>query len=124
MMFVTSDVRVLINYLAFAGSMVELGGIGAFFWFRVNQPERHRPIKVWLGFPIMHLIIVGFLTVFPVIRQPLEVVAALVVIGTGIPVYYLAIHRQDKPKKLLYAMDKVTYVCQMLFLAVPEERTS
>ncbi|XP_069182692.1 Y+L amino acid transporter 2-like [Procambarus clarkii] len=121
-MFVASDVRVLINYLAFAGSVFELGCIGAFFWFRINQPERHRPIKVWLGFPIMHLIIMGFLTVFPVIRQPLEVVAALVVIGTGIPVYYLSIHRQDKPNKLLYAMDKVTYVCQMMFLAVPEER--
>nr|XP_045592765.1 Y+L amino acid transporter 2-like [Procambarus clarkii] len=124
MMFVTSDVRVLINYLSFAGSLAGLGCIGAFFWFRIYQPERHRPIKVWLGFPIMHLIIMGFLTVFPVIRQPLEVVAALVVIVTGIPVYYFAIHRQDKPKKFLYAMDKVTYVCQMLFLAVPEGGTS
>nr|XP_053627422.1 large neutral amino acids transporter small subunit 2-like [Cherax quadricarinatus] len=122
-MFVTSDVRTLINYLAFSSNLLGLTCIGSFFWFRFKQPERDRPIKVWIIFPIVYFIISVFLTVFPVIRQPLEVLAALVAIGTGLPVYYLTIHRKEKPQKLRKAMDKVTYLCQMLFLSVPEEKT-
>ncbi|XP_069949305.1 Y+L amino acid transporter 2-like [Cherax quadricarinatus] len=122
-MFVTSDVRTLINYLAFSSNLLGLTCIGSFFWFRLKQPERDRPIKVWIIFPIVYFIISVFLTVFPVIRQPLEVLAALVAIGTGLPVYYLTIHRKEKPQKLRNAMDKVTYLCQMLFLSVPEEKT-
>ncbi|KAG7169553.1 Large neutral amino acids transporter small subunit 2-like [Homarus americanus] len=124
LMYVTSDVRVLINYLSFAHNLLGLGCIAAFFWFRIKQPDRPRPIKVWIGFPIVFFFISLFLTVFPIIRQPLEVLVALVVFGTGIVVYYLAIYREKKPKRLMRTMDKLTYVCQMLFLVVPEEKTN
>ncbi|XP_069954142.1 Y+L amino acid transporter 2-like [Cherax quadricarinatus] len=46
MMFVTSDMIVLINYYSFSKNIFELGTIIAFFWFRIKQPDRHRPIKV------------------------------------------------------------------------------
>nr|XP_053638116.1 Y+L amino acid transporter 2-like [Cherax quadricarinatus] len=120
-MFVTSDMIVLINYLSFATNLLELGTIGAFFWFRIKQPDRHRPIKVWIGFPIIYFIVSVFLTVLPVVSQPLEVMMAVVIIVTGLPVYYFTIHRQKKPQKLLQAMDKVAYLCQLLFLTVPEK---
>ncbi|XP_071524172.1 Y+L amino acid transporter 2-like isoform X1 [Panulirus ornatus] len=120
-MFVTSDVRLLINYISFAGNLVGLGCFGAFIWFRIKQPERHRPIKVWIGLPIIYCLISLFLTVFPVIHRPVEMLAALVIFATGLPVYYFAIHRHDKSQSLVNAIDKVTYVCQMLFLASPEK---
>ncbi|KAK4300722.1 hypothetical protein Pmani_027098 [Petrolisthes manimaculis] len=121
-MFMTSDVRVLINYFSFSGNLMGLLCISTFFYFRIKHPDMHRPIKVWIGFPIMYFIIGIFLTVFPAIRQPMEVVASLVVIATSLPVYYLAIHRKDKPKCLTRFMDKVAYYSQLLFLAVPEEK--
>ncbi|XP_069951305.1 Y+L amino acid transporter 2-like isoform X1 [Cherax quadricarinatus] len=122
-MFVTSDMTVLINYFSFASNLLELGTIGAFFWFRIKQPDRHRPIKVWIIFPIIYFIVSVFLTVLPVIRQPLEVMMAVIIIITGLPVYYFTIHRHNKPHKLLHVMDKVRYLCQMVFLTVPEEKT-
>nr|XP_053644394.1 Y+L amino acid transporter 2-like isoform X2 [Cherax quadricarinatus] len=123
MMFVTSDVVVLINYLSFSGSLVELGSMIAFFWFRIKQPDRHRPMKVWIGLPIIYFMVSVFLTVLPVVRQPLEVLVAVIVIITGLPVYYFTIHRQKKPQKLLQVMDKVEYLCQLVFLTVPEDKT-
>ncbi|KAG0715214.1 Y+L amino acid transporter 2 [Chionoecetes opilio] len=44
-MFVTSDVRVLINYMAFAGNLMHVVCISSFFWFRVKHPDWPRPIK-------------------------------------------------------------------------------
>nr|XP_053644339.1 large neutral amino acids transporter small subunit 1-like [Cherax quadricarinatus] len=122
-MFVTSDMIVLINYFSFANNLLKLGSIGAFFWFRIKQPDRHRPIKVWIIFPIIYFIVSVFVTVLPVIRQPLEVMMAVIIIITGLPVYYFTIHRHNKPHKLLHVMDKVTYLCQLVFLTVPEEKT-
>ncbi|XP_063849252.1 Y+L amino acid transporter 2-like [Scylla paramamosain] len=124
LMFVTSDVRVLINYLSFSGNLLALLCLSTFFWFRVKQPNLARPIKVWIGFPIIFSILSFFLCVMPVIRNPLEVAAALAVIVTGLPVYYFLVRNEVKPQRLVTAMDKVTYVCQLFFKAVPEERAS
>ncbi|XP_069953935.1 Y+L amino acid transporter 2-like [Cherax quadricarinatus] len=123
LMFVTSDMIVLINYFSFTNNLLELGTIGAFFWLRIKQPDRHRPIKVWIGFPIIYFIVCVFLVVFPLILQPLEMLVAVIVLGTALPVYYFTIHRQNKPQKLLQVMDKVTYLCQLVFLTVAEEKT-
>ncbi|KAK3875263.1 hypothetical protein Pcinc_019862 [Petrolisthes cinctipes] len=121
-MFMTSDVRVLINYISFSGNLMGLLCISTFFYFRIKHPDMHRPIKVWIGFPILYFIVGVFLTIFPAIRQPIEVVASLVVIATGLPVYYFFIYRQDKPKFFTNFMDKVAYYSQILCLAVPEEK--
>ncbi|KAG0721504.1 Y+L amino acid transporter 2 [Chionoecetes opilio] len=104
LMFVTSDVRVLINYLSFAGNLMALMCISSFFWFRVKHPDWPRPIKVWIGFPIIYIVLSFFLCVMPVVKQPLEVVAALVILATGIPVYYFFVYREQKPQCLLNAM--------------------
>ncbi|KAG0726371.1 Large neutral amino acids transporter small subunit 2 [Chionoecetes opilio] len=104
LMFVTSDVRVLINYIAFAGNLMALVCISSFFWFRVKHPDLPRPIKVWIGFPIIYIVLAFFLCAMPVVKQPLEVVAALVILATGIPVYYFLVYREQKPQCLLNAI--------------------
>ena len=45
-MFVTSDVRVLINYISFSGNLLALICMSTFFWFRLKSPDLPRPIKV------------------------------------------------------------------------------
>ncbi|XP_063596532.1 Y+L amino acid transporter 2-like [Penaeus indicus] len=120
-MFTTSDLRALINYTSFAGNLVGLGVISAFFWFRIKQPDRPRPIKIWIGFAIIELLMSVFLVVFPAVKQPMEVAFALGFAATGLLVYYVTQHRRVTSATLDRAMDKVTYVCQMLFVAVHEE---
>lgn len=121
LMFTTSDLRVLINYTAFAGNLIGLGIISAFFWFRIKQPDRPRPIKIWIGFAIIELLMSLFLVVFPAVKQPIEVAFALGFAATGLLVYYVTQHRRVSSARLDRTMDKVTYVCQMLFVAVHEE---
>ncbi|XP_050718094.1 uncharacterized protein LOC126999491 [Eriocheir sinensis] len=120
-MFMTSDVRVLINYMGFTSNLMGVACIGSFFWFRVKKPDLARPIKVWIGFPVIYIVLSACLCVFPVVQQPWQALAALVILGTGIPVYYLLVKRQKKPECLATAMDKITFVCQVLFMAAPEE---
>lgn len=52
----------------------------------------------------MFFIVLLFLMVFPVVRQPLQILAALVVMATGLPVYYFCVHREQKPAKLVSAI--------------------
>ncbi|XP_063596597.1 Y+L amino acid transporter 2-like [Penaeus indicus] len=121
--FITADIRVLINYTAFAGNLVAVGTSAAFLWFRYKQPDRPRPIKVWIGFGILELLMALFLVVFPAVREPVQMAVALGIVLTGLLVYYVTQHRQLASPKLDSVMEKVTYVCQMLFVAVHEERS-
>ncbi|XP_047485534.1 Y+L amino acid transporter 2-like isoform X2 [Penaeus chinensis] len=121
--FITADIRVLVNYTAFAGNLVAVGTSAAFLWFRYKQPDRPRPIKVWIGFGILELAMAVFLVVLPAVREPVQMAAALGIALTGLLVYYVTQHRQRASPRLDGFMDKVTYVCQMLFVAVHEERS-
>ncbi|XP_037782281.1 large neutral amino acids transporter small subunit 1-like [Penaeus monodon] len=121
-MLVTSDVGLLINYSTFAATLTQFACICALFWFRYKQPERARPFKVWLALPVVFWLASLFLLVMPVLERPVEVGASIGVICTGLPVYYVAVHRQDIARKFEGALAKLTYVCQLLFLGLAEEK--
>ncbi|KAK4288900.1 hypothetical protein Pmani_038102 [Petrolisthes manimaculis] len=119
-MLITSDLQMLINYISFTESLFILMSIGALLWLRYKEPNRHRPIKVWLGFPILFFIICLFLVVLPIVQRPIELGVAISIISVGIPVYYLAIHRQKE--KTNSFMDKLLYITQKLTLSMPEQK--
>nr|XP_027238333.1 large neutral amino acids transporter small subunit 1-like [Penaeus vannamei] len=121
-MLVTSDVGLLINYSTFAATLTQFACICALFWFRYKQPERTRPFKVWLALPVVFGLASLFLLVMPIVERPVEVGASIGVICTGLPVYYVAVHRQDIARKFEGALAKLTYVCQLLFLGLAEEK--
>ena len=56
--------------------------------------------QVWLVLPVVFSVIQVFLLVLPAIQNPLEVGVGLVLIATGLPVYYFTIYRQDFAEKL------------------------
>ncbi|XP_047485270.1 Y+L amino acid transporter 2-like isoform X2 [Penaeus chinensis] len=76
---------------------------------------------IWIGFAIIELLMSVFLVVVPAVKQPIEVAFALGFAATGLLVYYVTQHRRVSSATLDRAMDKVTYICQMLFVAVHEE---
>lgn len=121
-MLITSDMHILINYISFSESLFILMSIAALLWLRYKEPNRHRPIKVWLGFPILFFVICLFLVVLPIIQRPIELGVAIGVIIIGIPVYYFAIYREDKPKWFIRFTEKVTFTTQILCAGVPEEK--
>ncbi|MPC17833.1 Large neutral amino acids transporter small subunit 2 [Portunus trituberculatus] len=110
LMLVTTDMVLLITYSTYAMTLTNLGCMFALFWFRYNQPDRPRPFKVWLGLPVVFSVIQVFLLVLPAIQSPLEVGVGLVLIASGLPVYYFAIYRRDIAEKLSPLMRKCSGV--------------
>lgn len=121
LMFVTSEIRGLINYISFANSLTTLAVTTGLLWMRYKKPDFHRPIKVWLVFPVIFWCCCVFLVVFPVVQQPVEIAMAIGVIITGLIVYYFAIHR-ERSKKFHSVMDKMNYTCQLLLRGIVEEK--
>ncbi|CAL4106360.1 unnamed protein product, partial [Meganyctiphanes norvegica] len=119
LMLVTSDIQVLINYVSFSEALFITGSTASLLWLRYKQPERLRPIKVWLVFPIVFFITCIFLLVFPVVENPLELGIASVVIISGIPVYWFCIRKKPTNSAQEF-MDKLTRTCQILTEGVPE----
>nr|XP_045592455.1 large neutral amino acids transporter small subunit 2-like [Procambarus clarkii] len=121
-MLITSDMQVLINYISFTESLFILLSIAALLWLRIKEPNRHRPIKVWIGFPILFFTICLFLVVLPIVQRPIELGVAIGIISIGIPVYFFAIHREEKSKWFMKFMERAMYVSQMLCISLPEEK--
>lgn len=69
-------------------------------------------LQVWLGFPILFFIICLFLVVLPIIQRPIELGVAIGVIIIGIPIYYFAIYREDKPKWFI----RFTGECSIVYI--------
>ncbi|XP_069949513.1 Y+L amino acid transporter 2 isoform X2 [Cherax quadricarinatus] len=111
----------LLAYTSFSNNLISLTAVLGLLWLRYKEPDRPRPFKVWLGFPIMYLMVNVFLAVFPIVRRPVEIAVALVTMISGLLVYYICIHR-TKPRLLSKIIGKLTFLCQVLFMCSPEEK--
>ncbi|KAL3208065.1 hypothetical protein MRX96_009662 [Rhipicephalus microplus] len=104
LMFTTSDIFVLINYLSFNQWLWVGVSILGMLWLRYKRPNMHRPIKVPLIFPIVFLAMCTFLTFMPLYASPTETGMGLVILITGIPcllyLRHLEPEEQSDPKVL------------------------
>lgn len=113
----TDDVYSLINYVSFVEILFILISISGLLYLRKKQPNLKRPIKVHLVFPILFLIICGFLIISSCYVSTAAVLVGTAVILSGIPVYYVTIYR---PIPFLSSMSsKINEFCAKLFLCVP-----
>nr|XP_053627373.1 large neutral amino acids transporter small subunit 2-like [Cherax quadricarinatus] len=90
----------LLTYTSFTNNLTNVVSVLGLLWLRYKEPDRPRPIKVWLGFPIIYLCASVFLTVMPVVRRPVEIAVGLGVIALGVIAYYLTVYLDAKPKFL------------------------
>ena len=65
----SSDVIALINYVGFATWLTIGAGVSTIPWLRWKQPDRPRPIKVHIGFPIVYIILTVFLIVMSMLAD-------------------------------------------------------
>lgn len=68
------------------------------FRLRYTQPDLIRPIKVPMIYPILYLLATAFVTIVPMIASPRETGVGLLMILTSVPVYFIFIAWQSKPK--------------------------
>jgi len=114
----SSDIFALINYVGFA-TWISIGlAVLCLPWLRWKHPEWNRPLKVNLIFPIIYIIATIFITIVPMIAKPKETGIGVVIIMTGVPVYFIFVAWKNKPAVVRKFLRAVTVCLQKLLVVV------
>jgi len=114
------DTIFLINMGVLAEYLFISLSIGGLLLMRKTRPNAHRPIKVNLFYPISFLFVCLFIIIMTFIDIPFESTCCLLVIASGVPVYYLGV-QWEKPKTIQDKLDAVTLFVQKLTCSVFDE---
>ncbi|KRY20391.1 Y+L amino acid transporter 1, partial [Trichinella patagoniensis] len=105
----------VVNWLAIAVATL------CVFHFRRTMPNAPRVIKVNLIFPILFFAGCIFLVVVPIIAEPTDTAIGIVIMLSGIPVYFLFI--KFRPEFISRFSEKTTVSMQKLLMAIPEVKS-
>lgn len=120
----STDMYALINYVGFV-TWLSIGlSVFSLLVFRWTRPNMERPVKVSLIWPILYCLFSLFLVILPLHASPTETGMGCLIIATGIPVYFIFIKWQNKPKSFLRFMDTSTLFLQKLLMVIPEEKSN
>ncbi|XP_011178645.1 Y+L amino acid transporter 2 [Zeugodacus cucurbitae] len=118
-MLLNRNVYSLINYVSYVEALFTLLSVSGLLWLRYKQPKTERPIRVNLVLPVLYLLICLFLVISSVLESPVEVGIGTVIILSGIPIYYLTIHR---PVKWLTDLSQaINLWCSKFFICMPNQ---
>uniref|UniRef100_A0A8C2X5G2 Solute carrier family 7 member 10 n=1 Tax=Cyclopterus lumpus TaxID=8103 RepID=A0A8C2X5G2_CYCLU len=92
------DTHNLINYVSFINYLSYGVTIAGLLYHRWKKPDLFRPIKVNLLVPVCYLMFWALLLGFSLYSEPLVCGVGLVIMLTGVPVYFLGVHWKEKPK--------------------------
>ncbi|XP_077144749.1 asc-type amino acid transporter 1 isoform X2 [Ranitomeya variabilis] len=121
------DTYTLINYVSFINYLCYGVTIMGLIVLRFKKPKMFRPIKVNLLIPITYLCFWAFLLIFSFYSEPIVCGVGLIIILTGVPVFFLAVYWKNKPKCVDRFIEKMTYcgqkVCYVVYPQpdLPEE---
>uniref|UniRef100_A0A674AWY9 Solute carrier family 7 member 10 n=1 Tax=Salmo trutta TaxID=8032 RepID=A0A674AWY9_SALTR len=111
----------LINYVSFINYLSYGVTIAGLLYYRWKKPKLYRPIKVNLLVPITYLMFWVLLLGFSLYSEPVVCGVGLVIMLTGVPVYFLGVHWKAKPKCIYDFIESATYVAQRLcFVVFPQ----
>ncbi|XP_041848516.1 large neutral amino acids transporter small subunit 2 isoform X2 [Melanotaenia boesemani] len=85
---------------------------------RIKEPEIYRPIKVSLAWPVIFLLFWAFMLVCCLCSEPLVCGCGLAIMVIGVPVYFLGVYWENKPRYFHITIGKMTHLCQKLCLVV------
>ncbi|XP_053277892.1 solute carrier family 7 member 10a [Pleuronectes platessa] len=108
----------LINYVSFINYLSYGVTIAGLLYLRKKRPNLVRPIKVNMLIPITYLIFWAVLLCFSLYSEPVVCGLGMVIMLTGVPVYFVGVHWRNKPKWIHRVVEKCTYVGQKLCYVV------
>ncbi|XP_073688036.1 asc-type amino acid transporter 1 [Garra rufa] len=108
----------LINYVSFINYLSYGVTIAGLLYYRWKKPNLYRPIKVSLFVPVCYLLFWALLLGFSLHSEPLVCGVGLVIMLTGVPVYFLGVYWKDKPKCIYDFTEWATYLGQRVFFVV------
>jgi len=120
-LLLSDNIYTLINYVQIVNWLAIGIATAGLLWLRVRQPPKDypRPLKVNLIWPIIFLLGCLFLVVFPIIQAPVDTAIGISIMLSGVPVFYLCVYWQNKPKAIGGFMDSLTTTVQKILLVVP-----
>ncbi|XP_041509365.1 asc-type amino acid transporter 1 isoform X1 [Microtus oregoni] len=115
------DTYTLINYVSFINYLCYGVTILGLLVLRWRRPALHRPIKVNLLIPVAYLVFWAFLLVFSFISEPMVCGVGVIIILTGVPIFFLGVFWRSKPKCVHRLTESMTRWGQELcFVVYPQ----
>uniref|UniRef100_A0A8C6EQK1 Solute carrier family 7 member 10 n=2 Tax=Marmota marmota marmota TaxID=9994 RepID=A0A8C6EQK1_MARMA len=115
------DTYTLINYVSFINYLCYGVTILGLLVLRWRRPALHRPIKVNLLVPVAYLVFWAFLLVFSFISEPMVCGVGVIIILTGVPIFFLGVFWRRKPKCVHRLTESMTRWGQELcFVVYPQ----
>ncbi|XP_063052176.1 asc-type amino acid transporter 1 [Engraulis encrasicolus] len=108
----------LINYVSFINYLSYGVTIAGLLYYRWKKPNLYRPIKVNLLVPVTYLLLWVCLLGFSLHSEPVVCGVGLVIMLTGVPVYFLGVHWKEKPQCIYDFIEWATNLGQRLFFVV------
>jgi len=118
----SNDIYALINYVGFATWLAIGLAVVCLPYLRWKQPDLPRPIRVNLIWPIIYILASIFITVVPMFADPVGTGYGVLIILTGVPVYFIFIAWKRKPRPIQDFIDWVTLSLQKVMVVVPSEK--
>uniref|UniRef100_A0A4W6BP23 Solute carrier family 7 member 10a n=2 Tax=Lates calcarifer TaxID=8187 RepID=A0A4W6BP23_LATCA len=120
-----SNMHNLINYVSFINYLSYGVTIAGLLYLRKKRPNLARPIKVNMLIPITYMIFWAVLLCFSLYSEPVVCGLGMVIMLTGVPVYFVGVQWKDKPKWIYRVVERVTYMGQKVcYVVFPQEDPS
>ncbi|XP_075884525.1 asc-type amino acid transporter 1 isoform X2 [Nelusetta ayraudi] len=108
----------LINYVSFINYLSYGVTIAGLIYLRKKKPHLARPIKVNMLIPFSYMLFWVVLLGFSLYSEPVVCGLGMVIMLTGVPIYFVGVRWRDKPKWIYRLVERVTYVGQKLCYVV------